>query len=104
MDRWNSEIENQREREREGGEREREKDFILTWNQSIVQQLTREGNLRRRLRKESPMGDMAKHTWSWSRTREMNRLNKATGEPSVCLVLSRCLCTKIKGDCSIKFS
>lgn len=64
---------------------------LLTWNQSIVQQLTMEGNLRRRLRKASPMGDMASTTWSWSRTRWMNRLNKATGDPSVCLVLSLCL-------------
>ena len=30
-----------------------------TWNQSIVQQLMREGNLRNRVRKASPIGDIA---------------------------------------------
>ena len=36
--------------------------LLRTWNQSMVQQLTREGNLRRRVRKASPMGLMASTT------------------------------------------
>lgn len=40
-----------------------------TWNQSIVQQLTNDGNLRRRDLKASPMGLIASTMWSWSRQR-----------------------------------
>ena len=63
----------------------------LTWNQSMVQQLTREGNCLNRLRKVSPMGLIASTTWSWSRTRSMNRLKRDNGVPSVCLDFSRIL-------------
>lgn len=59
-------------------------------NQSIVQQLTSDGNLRSRLRNASPMGLIAKMTCNWLRHRCTNMLNSATGDPSVCLVLSRC--------------
>ena len=37
-------------------------------NQSIVQQLTSAGNMRQRLRKAAPMGDMASTMCTWSRT------------------------------------
>lgn len=44
-------------------DREREEEMERgTWNQSMVQQLTREGNIRRRVRKASPMGLMASTT------------------------------------------
>ena len=62
-----------------------------TWNQSMVQQLTNEGNFRSRFLKVSPMGLMASTMCSWSRQRWMNILNRATGDPSVCLDLSLCL-------------
>lgn len=65
--------------------------FRHTWNQSMVQQLTRDGNLRSLLRKASPIGLMANTIWSWSRTLWIKKLNKDTGVPSVCLVLSLCL-------------
>ena len=43
-----------------------------SWNQSIVQQFTREGNLRRRVRKASPSGDMHSTTWMLALTRSRN--------------------------------
>ena len=46
------------------------------WNQSIVQQLTSDGNLRRRVRNASPIGDIARTMCSWSLTRSMNMLKK----------------------------
>ena len=42
---------------------------MITWNQSMVQQFTSEGNFLSLLRKASPMGLMANTIWSWSRTR-----------------------------------
>ena len=63
----------------------------LTWNQSMVQQLTSDGNFLSLFLKASPIGLMARTMCSWSRTRDTNRLNKATIDPSVCLDLSRCL-------------
>lgn len=41
--------------------------FGQGWNQSIVQQLTIDGNFLTRFRKESPMGDMDMTICSWSR-------------------------------------
>ena len=46
------------------------------WNQSIVQQLTSDGNLRRRVRNASPIGDIARTMCSWSLTRSINMLEK----------------------------
>ena len=43
--------------------------WSITWNQSIVQQLTSEGNFLSLLRKASPMGLMASTICSWSLTR-----------------------------------
>ena len=63
--------------------------FTHTWNQSMVQQLMREGNFLSLVLKASPMGLMASTMCSWSRHLWMNMLNSATGEPSVCLLLSR---------------
>lgn len=65
--------------------------LTLTWNQSMVQQFTREGNFRNLVRKASPIGLIARTMCSWFRTRSMKKLNRATGEPSVCLDFSRCL-------------
>jgi len=67
------------------------KDAMLTWNQSIVQQLISDGNLRSRLRNTSPIGLIVRTMWSWSRQCWTNILNNATAEPSVCFSLSRCL-------------
>lgn len=44
-------------------------------NQSIVQQLTREGNIRQRDLKESPTGLIHSTMCSFSRTREMKYWN-----------------------------
>lgn len=63
----------------------------LTWNQSIVQQFTSDGNFLSRLRKASPMGLIARTIWSWSLTRDINKLKRATIDPSVCFALSLCL-------------
>ena len=57
----------------------------LTWNQSMVQQLMREGNILSRLRKASPMGLIARTTWRFWRTRSMNRLYMANGVASIFL-------------------
>lgn len=43
-------------------------------NQSIVQQLTRDGNIRHRARNASPTGDMHSTTWRLLRTRPMKWL------------------------------
>eukprot|EP00962_Isochrysis_galbana_P011307 scaffold3166_cov111-Isochrysis_galbana.AAC.6 len=51
-------------------------------NQSMVQQLTSEGNMRSRRRKASPMGDIARHTCKELRHRSMKRANMVVGEPS----------------------
>lgn len=63
----------------------------LTWNQSIVQQLTIAGNLRRRFLKPSPIGLIAKTTCNCSRVIWTNRLKSATALPSVWTDLSLCL-------------
>lgn len=63
----------------------------LTWNQSMVQQLTKDGNFLNLFRKESPIGLIANTTCSWSLTLWQNMLNKATGEPSVWRDFSLCL-------------
>ncbi len=65
---------------------------VCTWNQSMVQQLTREGNILSLVLNASPMGLIASTTWSCSLTRSMNMLNRARGVPSVCLDFSRALC------------
>ena len=57
----------------------------------MVQQLTRDGNFLSRVRKASPMGLMANTTCSWSLTRSTNKLNSASGVPSVCLDFSLAL-------------
>ena len=50
-----------------------------TWtNQSMVQQLTREGNIRQRDLKASPTGLMQSTMCSFSRTREMKNWNTWT--------------------------
>lgn len=54
-----------------------------TWNQSMVQQLTSEGNLRMRVRREVPAGDMARTMCSWSRTIDTKYAYSAVGLPSV---------------------
>ena len=57
----------------------------------MVQQLTREGNIRTRFLNASPMGLIASTTWSCSLTLSTKKLNRASGVPSVCLDFSRCL-------------
>lgn len=49
-----------------------------SWNQSMVQQFTNDGNMRKRFRKLSPMGENAKTTWTFFFTRERYALNKFT--------------------------
>ena len=51
-------------------------------NQSIVQQLTRDGNMRKRVRKASPMGDMARHVWIIARQRLTKYAKCVVGVPS----------------------
>lgn len=52
-------------------------------NQSIVQQLTMEGNIRRRVRKASPNGDMHSTMWMLVLTRLMYcQVNNAHHETS----------------------
>ena len=55
------------------------------WNQSMVQQLMREGNLRRRLRKASPMGLKARITWRFSLHRLTKKLKRESGVCSASL-------------------
>ena len=55
------------------------------WNQSIVQQLMREGNLRRRLRNASPMGLKARMTWRFSLQRLTKKLKSESGVCSASL-------------------
>ena len=55
------------------------------WNQSMVQQLMREGNLRRRLRKASPMGLKARMTWRFSLHRLTKKLKRDSGVCSASL-------------------
>ena len=57
-----------------------------------MQQLTSEGNILSLVLNASPMGLIANTTWSCSRTRSINMLNRARGVPSVCLDFSRDLC------------
>lgn len=63
----------------------------FTWNQSIVQQLTIAGNFLILFLKLSPMGLIVKTTCNCSLTICTKKLNNATGLPSVCIDLSRCL-------------
>ena len=49
----------------------------------MVQQLMREGNMRRRLRKASPMGLMARTTCRFSFTRSRKKLNMDSGVASI---------------------
>ena len=51
----------------------------------------REGNFLKRFLKASPMGLIARTMCNISLVRSMNKLNKASGEPSVCFDLSFCL-------------
>lgn len=60
-------------------------------NQSIVQQLTRDGNFLKRILKLSPIGDMARTMCNCILALSTKRLNNATGLPSVCKLLSFCL-------------
>ena len=55
------------------------------WNQSMVQQLIRDGNFLTRLRKASPIGLKARITWSFSRQRETKKLKRESGVCSVSL-------------------
>ena len=55
----------------------------FTWNQSIVQQLMREGNILIRLLKASPMGLIANTTCRLARTRSMKKLYIASGVDSI---------------------
>ena len=56
-----------------------------TWNQSMVQQLMREGNILSRLRKASPMGLIASTMCRLVFTRSMKKLYIARGVPSTFL-------------------
>lgn len=58
--------------------------IVCTWNQSIVQQLIREGNMRRRFRKASPIGLKARTTWRLLRTLSRNLLYMFSGVSSAC--------------------
>ena len=49
----------------------------------MVQQLMREGNIRSRLRKESPMGLMARTTWRCSFTLSIKKLYMDRGVASI---------------------
>ncbi len=53
------------------------------WNQSMVQQLMREGNIRRRFLKASPMGLMARTTCKFACTRSMKKLYMERGVASI---------------------
>lgn len=66
-------------------------DSLLTWNQSIVQQLIIAGNFLILFLKLSPIGLIARIICNWSLTICTKKLNKATGLPSVC-----------KGNCNIR--
>ena len=55
----------------------------FTWNQSIVQQLMREGNILIRLLKASPMGLIANTTCRLALTRSMKKLYMASGVDSI---------------------
>ena len=65
--------------------------YTCTWNQSMVQQLTNDGNFLILVLKASPIGLMARTTCSCSLTRSMNMLKRARGVPSVCFDFSRVL-------------
>ena len=52
------------------------------WNQSMVVQLTRPGYMRQRLRKLSPIGDMASTTCKLARTRSMKYRHSTSGTSS----------------------
>mmetsp|Transcript_23989 Transcript_23989/g.77973 ORF Transcript_23989/g.77973 Transcript_23989/m.77973 type:complete len:412 (-) Transcript_23989:1910-3145(-) len=57
-------------------------------NQSIVQQLTSDGNMRSRCRKASPIGENARTMWRLARTRPMKKELMAflvTGKPCCCM-------------------
>jgi len=62
----------------------------FTSNQSIVQQLTSEGNLRSRFRKLFPIGLIVTTTWSCCLALSTKRLKSATALPSVCKLRSFC--------------
>ena len=57
----------------------------LTWNQSMVQQLIREGNCRRRFRKASPIGLKAMMICRFSLQRVTKNANSASGLKSAFL-------------------
>ena len=54
-----------------------------TWNQSMVQQLMREGNILSLFLKESPMGLIARTTWRCSFTLSMKKLYMERGVASI---------------------
>ena len=54
-----------------------------TWNQSMVQQLMREGNILSLFLKASPIGLMASTTWRFSFTLSINKLYMETGVASI---------------------
>lgn len=56
---------------------------LQTWNQSIVQQLIKEGNMRKRLRKASPIGLMASTTCKFDFTRSIKQLYIDNGVASI---------------------
>ena len=58
---------------------------ILTWNQSIVQQLISEGNCLSLLRNASPIGLMHNITCSFSLQQFTKKLKRANGENSIFL-------------------
>ena len=56
-----------------------------TWNQSMVQQLMSDGNIRSRLRNASPIGLIANTMWRLALTRSMKKLYMASGVASIFL-------------------
>ena len=56
---------------------------LQTWNQSMVQQLMSDGNMRSRLRKASPIGLMASTMCRFCLTRSINMLYIASGVTSI---------------------
>lgn len=59
--------------------------WLLTWNQSMVQQLIRDGNIRSLFLNASPIGLIARTTWRLARTRSMKKLYMANGVASIFL-------------------
>jgi hypothetical protein len=58
---------------------------IITWNQSMVQQLISEGNILNLFLNASPIGLIAKTTWRFCLTRSMKKLYIARGVASIFL-------------------